>query len=185
MACCYCFGLFLALHNNHGLHQTLMLMLWKLWQHKFCHDLSPSWVINVLMQCYCMLPFIEWCTILTDPCVFSGTLACHSARCRHLHHEPSGPPEKFEEWLKEFNLENKKGDISQLLVANVEVRSLYTQLVCAYFQWLEVFSQVLSSLPGAFFSFTCWFLVTILLQSLPIGGRWGTQSRVNEESRWD
>ncbi|ELT88023.1 hypothetical protein CAPTEDRAFT_225535 [Capitella teleta] len=43
--------------------------------------------------------------------------------------EPSGPPEKYEEWLQEFDLESKKGDISQLLVAHEEVRALYTQIV--------------------------------------------------------
>ncbi|XP_013421710.1 BSD domain-containing protein 1 [Lingula anatina] len=43
--------------------------------------------------------------------------------------EPEGPPEKYKEWLENFQLEEKKGEISELLVARVEVRSLYTQLV--------------------------------------------------------
>ncbi|XP_013380045.1 BSD domain-containing protein 1 [Lingula anatina] len=43
--------------------------------------------------------------------------------------EPEGPPEKYKEWLEKFQLEDKKGEISELLVARVEVRSLYTQLV--------------------------------------------------------
>ena len=43
--------------------------------------------------------------------------------------EPEGDPEQFAEWLKTFDIDSKKGDISELLVANVDVRSLYTQLV--------------------------------------------------------
>lgn len=43
--------------------------------------------------------------------------------------EPSGPPEKYAEWLKSFDLDAQKGDISDLLVTMVEVRSLYTSLV--------------------------------------------------------
>lgn len=42
---------------------------------------------------------------------------------------PSGPKEAFEKWLTTFDQDSCKGDISELLVANVEVRSLYTQLV--------------------------------------------------------
>ena len=43
--------------------------------------------------------------------------------------EPSGPAEEFTAWRDEFHLDNHKGEISELLVVNVEVRSLYTQLV--------------------------------------------------------
>ena len=43
--------------------------------------------------------------------------------------EPSGPQEDFQKWQRTFQLENHKGDISELLVSNAEVRSLYTQLV--------------------------------------------------------
>lgn len=41
--------------------------------------------------------------------------------------EPSG--ERYQEWLSKTNLDDVKGDISDLLVSNVEVRALYTQLV--------------------------------------------------------
>jgi len=41
--------------------------------------------------------------------------------------EPEGV--RYEEWSEGFNVDNIKGDISQLLVSNPEVRSLYTQLV--------------------------------------------------------
>ncbi|XP_074642022.1 BSD domain-containing protein 1-like [Tubulanus polymorphus] len=43
--------------------------------------------------------------------------------------EPSGPPEQFHEWLNDFNLDEKKGIISELLVSKIEVRTLYTQMV--------------------------------------------------------
>ena len=43
--------------------------------------------------------------------------------------EPQGPKENYDKFLQDFILEDKKGDISELLVANVDVRSLYTQMV--------------------------------------------------------
>ena len=39
------------------------------------------------------------------------------------------PEERYNEWLTTFDLEISKGAISELLVSNVEVRALYTQLV--------------------------------------------------------
>lgn len=41
--------------------------------------------------------------------------------------EPSS--ERYQEWLSKTNLDDVKGDISDILVSNVEVRALYTQLV--------------------------------------------------------
>lgn len=46
--------------------------------------------------------------------------------------EPSGDQELYAEWLKSFDIEAHKGDISELLVSLVEVRSLYTSLVRQY-----------------------------------------------------
>ena len=43
--------------------------------------------------------------------------------------EPQGPKEEYDTWLNDFNLEDRKGDISELLVANADVRLLYTQMV--------------------------------------------------------
>ena len=43
--------------------------------------------------------------------------------------EPEGDSEEYKKWLDSFVLDSKKGDISELLVINVDVRSLYTQLV--------------------------------------------------------
>lgn len=42
--------------------------------------------------------------------------------------EPS-PADSYREWLSSFDVESSKGNISELLVSNVEVRALYTQLV--------------------------------------------------------
>lgn len=46
--------------------------------------------------------------------------------------EPTGSKEEFEKWKATFDLEAKKGDISELLVSNVEVRALYTQMVSVF-----------------------------------------------------
>ena len=43
--------------------------------------------------------------------------------------EPSGSLEQFAVWVKSFDIDSKKGDISELLISMVEVRSLYATLV--------------------------------------------------------
>ena len=43
--------------------------------------------------------------------------------------EPSGSPEKYKEWQKSFDLEEYKGEVSELLVSKVELRAFYTKLV--------------------------------------------------------
>lgn len=45
--------------------------------------------------------------------------------------EPDGPPELFDAWLSEFCLEEKKGEISELLVGSPSIRALYTKMVPA------------------------------------------------------
>ncbi|KAF4014008.1 hypothetical protein G4228_005477 [Cervus hanglu yarkandensis] len=45
--------------------------------------------------------------------------------------EPDGPPELFDTWLSEFCLEEKKGEISELLVGSPSIRALYTKMVPA------------------------------------------------------
>ncbi|CAL1531096.1 unnamed protein product [Lymnaea stagnalis] len=42
---------------------------------------------------------------------------------------PHGPPEQYSMWLESFNMDQHKGEISELLVSKVEVRALYTKLV--------------------------------------------------------
>ncbi|XP_056017999.1 BSD domain-containing protein 1-like isoform X2 [Ostrea edulis] len=45
--------------------------------------------------------------------------------------EPTGSQEKYQEWQKSFDLEAKKGEVSELLVSKVELRAFYTKLVPA------------------------------------------------------
>ncbi|XP_075409706.1 BSD domain-containing protein 1 isoform X2 [Tenrec ecaudatus] len=45
--------------------------------------------------------------------------------------EPDGPPELFDAWLSQFCLEEKKGQISELLVDSPSIRALYTKMVPA------------------------------------------------------
>uniref|UniRef100_A0A3B4Y2M2 BSD domain containing 1 n=1 Tax=Seriola lalandi dorsalis TaxID=1841481 RepID=A0A3B4Y2M2_SERLL len=45
--------------------------------------------------------------------------------------EPDGPPEQFDNWLSSFSLEEKKGEISELLVNSPSIRALYTKMVPA------------------------------------------------------
>ncbi|KAK7101120.1 BSD domain-containing protein 1-like isoform X2 [Littorina saxatilis] len=44
-------------------------------------------------------------------------------------HEPSGSPETYGMWCEGFDLDSKKGEISEMLVSKAEVRGLYTKLV--------------------------------------------------------
>ncbi|NXA41484.1 BSDC1 protein, partial [Eudromia elegans] len=43
--------------------------------------------------------------------------------------EPDGPAELFEAWLSQFNLEEKKGEISELLASSPSIRALYSKMV--------------------------------------------------------
>ncbi|XP_075577997.1 BSD domain-containing protein 1 isoform X3 [Pelecanus crispus] len=45
--------------------------------------------------------------------------------------EPDGPAELLEAWLSQFNLEEKKGEIAELLAASPSIRALYTKMVPA------------------------------------------------------
>lgn len=49
--------------------------------------------------------------------------------------DPDGVPE-FKEWMESFNVENFKGEISELLVVNTDVRALYTKLVRSLYKVL-------------------------------------------------
>ena len=42
--------------------------------------------------------------------------------------EPDGLHSKFTEWRLEFNLDDKKGEISELLVSVDEMRAIYTKI---------------------------------------------------------
>lgn len=43
----------------------------------------------------------------------------------------TGPPELFDAWLSQCCLEEKKGEISELLVGSPSIRALYTKMVRA------------------------------------------------------
>ncbi|XP_074018103.1 BSD domain-containing protein 1 isoform X1 [Numenius arquata] len=43
--------------------------------------------------------------------------------------EPDGPAELLEAWLSQFNLEEKKGEIAELLATSPSIRALYTKMV--------------------------------------------------------
>ncbi|NWX06780.1 BSDC1 protein, partial [Caloenas nicobarica] len=43
--------------------------------------------------------------------------------------EPDGPAELLEAWLAQFNLEEKKGEIAELLATSPSIRALYTKMV--------------------------------------------------------
>uniref|UniRef100_A0A4X2LLV1 BSD domain containing 1 n=2 Tax=Vombatus ursinus TaxID=29139 RepID=A0A4X2LLV1_VOMUR len=45
--------------------------------------------------------------------------------------EPDGPPELFDTWLSQFHLEEKKEEISNLLISSPSIRALYTKMVPA------------------------------------------------------
>lgn len=49
----------------------------------------------------------------------------------------AGPPELFDAWLSQFCLEEKKGEISELLVGSPSIRALYTKMVRAHQQDLS------------------------------------------------
>ncbi|XP_061700552.1 BSD domain-containing protein 1 [Syngnathoides biaculeatus] len=55
--------------------------------------------------------------------------------------EPDGPPEQFDNWLSSFSMEDKKGEISELLVSSPSVRALYTKMVPAAVTHLEFWQR--------------------------------------------
>ena len=65
-------------------------------------------------------------------------LHCMQARLHAIQTDPTtyttepSPADSYREWLASFDVEGSKGNISELLVSNVEVRALYTQLVSCH-----------------------------------------------------
>ncbi|XP_063168263.1 BSD domain-containing protein 1 isoform X7 [Candoia aspera] len=55
--------------------------------------------------------------------------------------EPDGPPELFEAWLLHFSLEEKKGEISELLGNSPSIRSLYSKMVPVAVSHLEFWQR--------------------------------------------
>ncbi|XP_020656311.3 BSD domain-containing protein 1 isoform X1 [Pogona vitticeps] len=79
------------------------------------------------------------CDVITLMATPSGTTELYDSAKARLYslqsdpatycNEPDGPPELFEAWLSHFSLEEKKGEISDLLVNSPSVRALYSKMV--------------------------------------------------------
>ncbi|XP_043997894.1 BSD domain-containing protein 1 isoform X1 [Gambusia affinis] len=81
------------------------------------------------------------CDVITLVATSAGTTEVYDSSKARLYslqadpatycNEPDGPPEQFECWLSSFSLDEKKGEISELLVNSPSIRALYTKMVPA------------------------------------------------------
>lgn len=81
------------------------------------------------------------CDVITLVATPAGTTEVYDSSKARLYslqadpatycNEPDGPPEQFDNWLCSFSLEDKKGEISELLVSSPSIRALYTKMVPA------------------------------------------------------
>ncbi|XP_074548119.1 BSD domain-containing protein 1 [Halichoeres trimaculatus] len=81
------------------------------------------------------------CDVITLVATPAGTTEVYDSSKARLYslqadpatycNEPDGPPEKFENWLSTFSLEEKKREISELLVNSPSIRALYNKMVPA------------------------------------------------------
>uniref|UniRef100_A0A3Q1BXB9 BSD domain-containing protein n=1 Tax=Amphiprion ocellaris TaxID=80972 RepID=A0A3Q1BXB9_AMPOC len=81
------------------------------------------------------------CDVITLVATPAGTTEVYDSSKARLYslqadpatycNEPDGPPEQFDSWLSSFSLEDKKGEISELLVNSPSIRALYTKMVPA------------------------------------------------------
>lgn len=81
------------------------------------------------------------CDVITLVATPAGTTEVYDSSKARLYslqadpatycNEPDGPPEQFDNWLSGFSLEDKKGEISELLVSSPSIRALYTKMVPA------------------------------------------------------
>uniref|UniRef100_A0A3P8TSL0 BSD domain containing 1 n=1 Tax=Amphiprion percula TaxID=161767 RepID=A0A3P8TSL0_AMPPE len=79
------------------------------------------------------------CDVITLVATPAGTTEVYDSSKARLYslqadpatycNEPDGPPEQFDSWLSSFSLEDKKGEISELLVNSPSIRALYTKMV--------------------------------------------------------
>ncbi|XP_053124039.1 BSD domain-containing protein 1 isoform X2 [Hemicordylus capensis] len=79
------------------------------------------------------------CDVITLMATPSGTTELYNSAKARLYslqsdpatycNEPDGPAELFEAWLSRFSLEEKKGEISELLVNSPSIRALYSKMV--------------------------------------------------------
>uniref|UniRef100_A0A3B1JSU0 BSD domain containing 1 n=1 Tax=Astyanax mexicanus TaxID=7994 RepID=A0A3B1JSU0_ASTMX len=81
------------------------------------------------------------CDVITLVATPAGTTEVYDSSKARLYtlqadpatycNEPDGPPEQFDTWLSNFSLEEKKAEISELLVNSPSIRALYTKMVPA------------------------------------------------------
>lgn len=81
------------------------------------------------------------CDVITLVATPSGTTELYDSTKARLYtlqadpatycNEPDGPLELYDEWVAGFNLDERKGEISDLLVNSPSVRALYTNMVPA------------------------------------------------------
>ncbi|XP_048059802.1 BSD domain-containing protein 1 isoform X1 [Megalobrama amblycephala] len=81
------------------------------------------------------------CDVITLVATPSGTTEVYDSGKARLYslqadpatycNEPDGPPQQFDAWLSSFILEERKPEISELLVNSPAIRALYTKMVPA------------------------------------------------------
>ncbi|XP_061599832.1 BSD domain-containing protein 1 isoform X2 [Cololabis saira] len=81
------------------------------------------------------------CDVITLVATPTGTTEVYDSSKARLYclqadpatycNEPDGPPEQFDSWLSTFSLNEKKGEISELLVNSPSIRALYSKMVPA------------------------------------------------------
>ncbi|NWR25525.1 BSDC1 protein, partial [Emberiza fucata] len=81
------------------------------------------------------------CDVITLMATPSGTTEPYDSAKARLYslqsdpatycNEPDGPAELLEAWLAQFSLEEKKGEIAELLATSPSIRALYTKMVRA------------------------------------------------------
>ncbi|KAM6973618.1 BSD domain-containing protein 1 [Aplochiton taeniatus] len=81
------------------------------------------------------------CDVITLVATPAGTTEVYDSTKARLYslqadpatycNEPDGPPEQFDVWLSDCSMEEKKGEISELLVSSPSIRALYNKMVPA------------------------------------------------------
>ncbi|XP_073729644.1 BSD domain-containing protein 1 [Misgurnus anguillicaudatus] len=79
------------------------------------------------------------CDVITLVATPTGTTEVYDSNKARLYslqadpatycNEPDGPPQQFDAWLSNFSLEERKTEISELLVNSPAIRALYTKMV--------------------------------------------------------
>ncbi|NXW68375.1 BSDC1 protein, partial [Hirundo rustica] len=91
------------------------------------------------------------CDVITLMATPSGTTEPYDSAKARLYslqsdpatycNEPDGPAELLEAWLAQFSLEEKKGEIAELLATSPSIRALYTKMVPVAVSHLEFWQR--------------------------------------------